>query len=141
VIDEGTLAVNLLGFRLKSFAFERTADVGGVPYALFHRTETESESKLRPRLLSLWLVVPQEWVAYDEASDSLRIAADGLPPGPPATGTALETAAESEQFTEQGVEWRRQALGALELLYVPDARAGPLLSPAGRRALGLGGAA
>ena len=80
MIDEGTLSANLLGFRLKSFAFERSAEVGGVAYALFHRTETESESKLRPRLLSLWLVVPQEWVLFDEAADTLRIAADGLPP-------------------------------------------------------------
>ena len=137
MIDDSVLAVNLLSFRLKSFAYERSAEVDGTSYALFHRTETESESKLRPRILQLWVAVPRPWLVYDEPSDALLIAEDGEHPGPQPTGTALEAAADRGRFSEQGVEWVRDALDPTAYLYAP-ARAAELLGrPGARAALGL----
>lgn len=130
--------MNLLSFRLKTFGFDRSATIGGSSYALFQRTETESESKLRPKLIRLWVVVPVDWLVLDEAAESIVIAPDGVHPGPQGKGTALEAAAEAEEFSEQGVAWRRRPTGADRILYVPAPRAGELFSPVGLRSLGLG---
>jgi hypothetical protein len=126
VLDEATISVNLLTFRQKSFAFDRSAEVGGRSYAIFARTETESESKLRPKLLRLHVTVPTEWLIYDEPSDALEIGTDGHTPGPRGTGIALEAGVEGERFDEQGAPWIRRLLGPLSVLYVPAAREGEL---------------
>ncbi|MFI5414820.1 MAG: hypothetical protein ACHQ16_04035, partial [Candidatus Lutacidiplasmatales archaeon] len=81
MVDEADLETNVLEFVLKSFQFDRTETVGDTEFAVFHRTETESESKFRPKLVKLVVAVPKEWVVHDLASDLLLIASDGVHPG------------------------------------------------------------
>lgn len=138
MLEEATLATNLLAFRSKSFGFERLVEVEGERYALFRRTETESESKLRPKLLEMWVVAPADWIAYDEANDELWFSHAGAAPPALVGEPALEAAAESERFDEQGLAWERRAAGRDRFLYLPAERAGRLASPAALRALGLG---
>ena len=129
MLDEDTLAANLLQFRKKSFGFLRLLHRGTGRYAVFHRTETESESKLRPRLLGLWVLCPVEWLRYDEPSDGLLLGADGIVPGPEDPGSALETSAESERFVEQGLPWVRRPWGSGRFVYVPESRVGEFAGP------------
>jgi hypothetical protein len=119
VVDEADLETNVLEFVLKSFQFDRTETVGGVEYAVFHRTETESESKFRPKLVKLVLLVPKEWIVHDLASDLLLIASDGLHPGHRGSGTAVEAAAEKTEFSEQGVDWIRLPRPSGGWIYLP----------------------
>jgi hypothetical protein len=135
VLDESDLAMNLLSFRMKNFSFERSVEIDGNRYALFHRTETESESKLRPKLLTMWLVAPWEWLLYDEAEDSVLLGRDGSTPGPHMKGTALEAAAEPVRFEEQGMSWERESPAPGVYLYLPAERLEQLRSPAAREAL------
>ncbi|MGI0131832.1 MAG: hypothetical protein ACREDK_01860 [Thermoplasmata archaeon] len=136
--DDADLEVHLLQFRLKSFDFERSVRVGERDYAIFQRTETESESQFRPRLVRLRVILPRAWIVYDLASDELFIARDGVTPGSRSTGTAVEEGAETTEFTEQGVDWRKVTLARGTVVYVPRDEAVSLLAPAGRSALGLG---
>jgi hypothetical protein len=140
VLSVSDLEVNVLEFRQRSFQFDRLETVGGEDYALFSRTETESESQFRPRLVHLHLAVPLAWVVLDEAEESLRIARDGHTAPPHLIETVIEVGAEPPQFKEQGIEWVRTAAGAGALWYTPSERSGPLLSDAGRAALRLPGA-
>ncbi|MCI4331223.1 MAG: hypothetical protein L3K19_05180 [Thermoplasmata archaeon] len=135
--DDGELEVNLLEFLLKSFSFDRCASVGGTEYALFHRTETESEMQFRPRLVTLRVIVPRAWVVYDLAADLLFVARDGGTPGARATGQALEEAAEKSEFQEQGVRWRKTTLQRGSVVYAPTELSESLLAPGGRAELGL----
>ena len=48
MVDEVDLEMNVLEFHRKSFSFDRVVDWDGTDLALFHRTETESESQFRP---------------------------------------------------------------------------------------------
>jgi hypothetical protein len=140
VLDEATLAVNLLRFREKTFAYERRARMDETDFALFARTETESESRLRPKLVRLRVAVPLEWVRLDEAAETLVIGREGAStPGAPRSrgASAQESAAEPPEFREQGIEWRRRELGALRYLYAPAEFAARVFSDEGRRALGL----
>ncbi|HLM70021.1 MAG TPA: hypothetical protein VK423_01375 [Thermoplasmata archaeon] len=77
MLDLSDLEINVLEFRQRSFQFDRMLDVGGSEHAVFSRTETESESQFRPRLLHLRVVVPRAWVLYDEPNDVLLLARDG----------------------------------------------------------------
>ncbi|MGI0054066.1 MAG: hypothetical protein ACRECR_07430 [Thermoplasmata archaeon] len=122
MLDEATLSVNLLTFQKKSFAFGRAVRRGDRDYAVFHRTETESETKLRPKLLGLWVLCPMEWLLFDEPSDGLLLGADGVTPGPVAPGTALEAASEADRFLEQGIPWLRQPHGPAGFVYLPESR-------------------
>ena len=90
MLDVADLEVNLLDFVQKSFGFRRLVEVDGQEYAVFERTETESEAKFRPRLIRLYVVVPRSLIVHDFAADLLRIAPDGHTPGPRATGSAVE---------------------------------------------------
>lgn len=135
--DEADLETHLLQFRLKSFDFERTARVGPTEYAIFHRTETESESQFRPRLVRLRVVVPRDWLLVDLTDDSLSIARDGAVPGARGTGSAVEEGAETTEFTEQGVEWRKMTLGRGSIVYVPKDHAERLAPRAALEALGV----
>jgi hypothetical protein len=137
VLTVADLEVNVLEFRQRSFSFDRLADVGGDGYALFSRTETESESQFRPRLVHLHLAVPLGWVVLDEPNECLRIARDGATAPPRLIETVVEVGAEPPEFKEQGIEWRRGTLGTGQLLYAPTERADRLLSTEGRTALGL----
>ena len=131
------LEVNVLEFRGRSFQFERLVEHEGGPYAVFARTETESERQLRPRLVHLTLVAPLAWVRHDPLTDGLRV---GRGRALPMSGVAtpVEVAAEAPEFEEDGVRWQRRAAGTANYLYVPAERSDALLSPAGRAALGVG---
>jgi len=130
------LEVNVLEFRQRSFSYDRLVTVGTEEYAVFTRTETESESQFRPRLVHLHLVVPLAWVVLDEPNDCLRISRDGTTAPPRLIETVLEVGAEPPQFQEQGLAWSRTLLSQGQLLYSPTERSG-LLSPEGRAALGV----
>jgi len=130
------LEVNVLEFVRKSFGFSRVASVGGRELAAFHRTETESETQFRPKLLRLHLVVPTEWIVYDLAGDLLLLARDGVHPGPRGTGTAHETAAETREFREQGIDFRRFDVAGGHV-YVPAELADEVTAPAVLAELGV----
>ncbi|HEY6238681.1 MAG TPA: hypothetical protein VIZ68_05800 [Thermoplasmata archaeon] len=136
MVDLTELEVNVLEFVHKSFAFSRIAPVDGEELAVFHRTETESESQFRPKLLRLFLVVPRPWILYDLAADLLVLGRDGHTPGHRAGGTAVEAAAETSEFSEQGIDFRRFPLPE-GWLYVPADWADRVTAPASVEALGL----
>ncbi len=123
------LEINVFEFRQRAFSFARVVPVGGEEYAVFTRTETESESRFRPALVHLSVVVPLAWVVHDEASDTLRIGRDGAPPAPALTEPVLEVGAEPTEFGEQGVRWKRAQAPTGTLVYVPAERAEALLAP------------
>ncbi len=127
----------MLEFRQRAFQFERVSEIEGVPFALFSRTETESESRFRPRLVHLKLAVPQAWVVYDEPNDALALARDGKTVPVRLTEPVVEVAAERPEFREQGIEWRRADGPGGVLVYAPAEHAERLLTPSGFAALGL----
>lgn len=137
MLTAADLEVNVLDFRQRSYQFDRLASLGGTTFAVFSRTETESESQFRPRLVRLHLVVPLGWIVRDEAADSLRVSKDGLAlPMAPAE-PVVEVGAERPEFRELGVDWRRAAGPSASLVYVPKEFAGTLLAPSGLAALGI----
>ena len=140
MVDPVDLEVNVLEFLRKSFMFARRATVDGREVLLFQRTETESESRFRPKVLRLYVAVVADWVLFDLAAELLVLGKDGHAPGPRGTGTALEAGAEAAEFDEQGIRFRRHAL-ADGWLYLPvdlESGGGPALAES---ALGLTGAA
>ncbi len=136
VLTAADLEVNVLEFRQRSFQFDRLVEWEGDPYAVFSRTETESESQFRPRLVHLHLVLPLAWVVLDEANDELRIAPRGGTPPPRLIESVVEVGAEPPQFQEAGVGWTRVAPTHDARWYAPSDRADRLLSPSARAALG-----
>jgi hypothetical protein len=136
VLTAADLEMNVLDLRQRSFQFDRLADVPGGPYALFGRTETESERQLRPKLVRLTVVAPLAWVVLDEAADALRVAAPGASRAT-SQDPAVEVAAEPSEFEEGGLRWRRIVAGG-GYVYAPAKLAEELLSRDGLRALGLG---
>lgn len=136
VLTAADLEVNVLEFRQRSFQFDRIAEWEGEPYAVFSRTETESESQFRPRLVHLHLILPLSWVVLDEPNDELRIAPGGGPLPPRRIETVVEVGAEPPQFQEGGVAWTRTSPSRESRFYAPADRADRLLSPEGRAALG-----
>ena len=136
MIELAELEVNVLEFLHKSFSFARLVPWREQELAVFQRTETENEAKFRPKIVHLLLVVPREWVLYDLAADVLVLGSDGRTPGPRPAGTAVESAAESHEFREQGIDFRRVDVGG-RLVYVPKTWAAELTGAAGRSALGL----
>jgi len=139
VLTAADLEINVLEFRQRSFQFERLANLEGTDLAVFSRTETESESQFRPRLVHLKLVVPLSWLVYDEPNDLLAIAKDGATVPTRLTEPVVEVRADRPEFKEQGVDWKRADGPSGSLLYVPVELAGPVLAPAGLAALGIGG--
>ncbi len=135
MLTPADLEVNVLEFRLRSFQFQRLVELGGESYAVFGRTETENERQLRPSLVHLSVVVPLPWVVLDEATDLLRVAPSGKA-GPVSAGNPVEIGAEPSEFDEDGAAWKRTVAGPAGYLYAPADRAGLLLSPEGRAALG-----
>ncbi len=132
MLTDADLEVNVLEFRHRTFQFERLADLADGPYAVFTRTETETERQLRPRLLHLTVVVPLAWVVLDSEADVLRVGRTAATVGNP-----TEIAAEPSEFEEDGRSWRRAAAGPAGYVYAPAERADALLAAAGRSALGL----
>ncbi|MFY9716862.1 MAG: hypothetical protein WAK40_02870 [Thermoplasmata archaeon] len=138
MLSASDLEINVLDFRQRSFSFERLASLGGTPFAVFSRTETESESKFRPKLVHLKLAVPLAWILLDETSDSLRVARDGLGLPMVSAEGVVEVGAERPEFREQGVEWRRSDGPSGSLVYAPAEFAAAVFTPDGYRALGIG---
>jgi hypothetical protein len=137
VLSDDELSVHVLEFRQRSFQFERRADVDGTEYAIFTRTETESESQFRPRLVRLAVVVPSAWVLYDEEHDALAFARDGQTIPTFRTEAVVEVGAERTEFDEQGIGWKRGAAGAGTFVYAPAELAAKILTPAAAGELGL----
>ena len=137
MVDEADLEVNVLDFLHKSFALERLATVDGVEYAVFHRRETESESRLRPSVIRLFLAVPRPLIVFDAAEDLLRLAPDGKTPGPRPPGVAHEAAADAPEFEEQGIGWIRIPVPN-GIAYLPRDHTDRLATPTARAALGFG---
>jgi hypothetical protein len=137
VVDDETLSLNVLQFAGKSFDYDSTVAVAGIEYAIFGRTETETEAKLRPKLVRMRVVVPREWVRYEEAADTLMLLAPGGTAGPQRHRAAGTTMLEPEEFRDQGIDWHRLTLDGDHRLYLPKGEEGRLLSHAGRTALGL----
>jgi hypothetical protein len=138
VLTDADLEVNVLEFRQRSFQFERRADVGGTDYALFSRTETESESRFRPRLVRLAVVVPAAWVVYDASNEVLALAKDGATVPPHRTEAVVEVGAERTEFEEQSIAWRRSTAGSGTFVYAPAELSGVIHREPAYAALGLG---
>lgn len=126
MLERAVLESTVLEFRSKSFSFEESLRLGEREWLVFARSETESESKFRPKVIRLRVVVPAEWVFADAAGERLLLGPDGAPGalGPPAE--ALEVAAEPEEFTEQGIDWVRWRPRPERLLYLPRSDADAL---------------
>ncbi len=137
MLTAADLEINVLEFRQRAFQFERLADYEGTDFAVFSRTETESESQFRPRLVHLKLVVPQAWIVYDEPNDILSVAKDGVTVPPRLTEPVVEVRAERPEFTEQGIAWHRAERPGGSLVYTPAEHAAGVLTPEGLAALGL----
>ncbi len=141
MVDDETLSMNVLQFAGKSFDYDTTVVVGDLEYAIFARTETETEAKLRPELVRMRVVVPREWVHYEEASDTLTLGAPGGTAGPARRRAAGATMLEPEEFRDQGIDWHRLSLADGHRLYLPKGEEGRLLGHEGRRVLGVPSAA
>ena len=137
MLTEADLEINVLEFRQRSFQFERLANVAGQPVALFSRTETESESQFRPRLVHLRLVVPLSWIVLDEPNDVLRLARDGSTVPVRLTEVVVEVGAEPAEFKEQGIAWTRVPGPSGALVYAPSELRDLLLAPEAFAALGM----
>ncbi len=137
MLTASDLEINVLEFRQRAFQFERLADYEGTDYAVFSRTETESESRFRPRLLHLRLVVPQAWIVYDEPNDLLAIARDGTTVPVRLSEPVVEVGAERREFSEQGIPWRRGDGPNGSFVYAPTELADTVLTPEGFAALGI----
>jgi hypothetical protein len=137
VLTEADLEINVLEFRQRSFQFERLAEVDGRSVALFTRTETESESQFRPRLVHLRLIVPQAWVVHDETTDVLLLARDGATVPVRLAELVVEVGAEPAEFQEQGIAWTRVTGPSGALVYAPSELRAALLAPAAFAALGI----
>ncbi len=131
------LEVNVLEFCHRTFQFERVVERDGGPFALFSRTETESERQLRPKLVRLTLVAPLAWVVVDPVTDSLRLTASGAIAPTSPDGAAAEVAAEPPEFDADGARWKRVAVGP-GYVYAPWPFAPELLAPSALAALGVG---
>lgn len=131
------LEVNLLEFRQRAFQFERVAEFQGTDYAVFSRTETESEDQFRPKLVHLKLVVPHAWLVYDEPNDLLAVSRDGTTVPDRLSEPVVEVRAERSDFTEQGIEWQRTSGPSGSLVYAPAEVAKTVCTPSGYSALGI----
>ena len=129
MLDQSDLEINVLEFRQRSFQFERFVEHEGREYAVFARTETESESQFRPRLLHLRVIVPRAWVVYDEPNDVLLLARDGATVPLRVVESVMEVGADPTEFTEQGIDWRRAPGPNGLLVYAPEELASQLLGP------------
>lgn len=135
MLTPAELEMNVLEFRQRAFQYERTTSAAGAECAVFVRTETESESRFRPKLVRLIVVVPIAWVVHDEPSDTLRLAQDGTTPTPALAEPVVEVSAEPTEFAEQGIRWKRAEAPGGALVYAPLEHAERILSAAGLAAL------
>ena len=137
MLTSGDLEVNVLEFRQRSFQFQRMARVGDEDVALFSRTETETESRFRPKLIHLHLLVPVAWVVLDEPNDVLLLARDGTTVPVRMTEQVVEVGAERSEFDEQGIPFRRERGPSGSFVYAPTELAGRWLNADTYAAVGL----
>ena len=137
MLSVADLEVNILEFRQRAFQFERLVTFQGTEYGVFSRTETESESQFRPRLVHLKVVVPHAWLVYDEPNDLLAVSRDGTTVPTRLSEPLLEVRAERPAFAEQGIEWRRTNGPSGALVYAPAEFVESLCTPDGYSALGI----
>ena len=137
MLSVSDLEINVLEFRQRSFQFQRVVGVNGRDVAHFSRTETESESRFRPKLVHLHLLVPKDWVVYDEPNDVLLVSRDGATIPVRLTESVVEVGAEPPEFEEQGLGWRRVTGPSGAYVYAPEELAADLLTPAAFAAIGL----
>jgi len=137
VLTAGELEVNVLEFRQRSFQFQRLATITDREVALFSRTETETESQFRPKLIHLYLLVPVEWVVFDEPNDVLLVARDGTTPPVRLSEQVVEVGADRTEFQEQGIAWKRVGGPSGAFVYAPVELADRLLNDASYAALGI----
>ncbi|HEV2449590.1 MAG TPA: hypothetical protein VGU43_04160 [Thermoplasmata archaeon] len=126
MLEPAVLESTVLEFRSKSFSHEESIRIGERDWLVFARSETESESKFRPKVLRLRVVVPADWVFADPAGERLLLGPDGSPGAMGAPTEAVEVAAEPEEFTEQGIDWVRWRPRPERLLYLPRTSADEL---------------
>jgi hypothetical protein len=126
VLETGVVQSTLLEFRHKSFSFEGNLAVGSEPWVVFARSETESESKFRPRVIRLRVLTPQAWLHLDPAGELLLLGSGPEPGLAGPGGPALEVAAEPDEFEEQGIAWVRWRPRVERLLYLPAEHASEL---------------
>lgn len=138
MLTAGDLEVNVLEFRQRSFQFQRVVSISGRDVAHFSRTETETESQFRPKLIHLHLLVPVEWVVFDEPNDVLLMARDGATIPVRLTEQVVEIGADRTAFEEQGIGWKRQNGPPGAFVYAPVELAGELLTPAALATAGIG---
>ena len=137
MLTAGELEVNVLEFRQRSFQFQRLATITDREVALFSRTETETESQFRPKLIHLYLLVPVEWVVFDEPNDVLLVARDGTTPPVRLSEQVVEVGADRTEFQEQGIAWKRVGGPSGAFVYAPVELADRLLNDASYAALGI----
>ncbi len=137
MLTAGDLEVNVLEFRQRSFQFQRLATVADREIALFSRTETETESQFRPKLIHLHLLVPVEWVVFDEPNDVLLIARDGTTPPVRLSEQVVEVGAERTEFQEHAIPWKRVGGPSGSYVYAPAELAERLLTASAYAALGI----
>ena len=137
MLTPGDLEVNVLEFRQRSFQFQRSVALAGRDIAHFSRTETETESQFRPKLIHLHLLVPVEWVVFDEPNDVLLIARDGATVPVRLTEQVVEIGADRTEFEEQGIAWKRGGGPSGAFVYAPVELADELLTPAAFATAGL----
>ncbi len=137
MLTAGDLEVNVLEFRQRSFQFQRLVTLEGREVALFSRTETESESRFRPKLIHLHLLVPPEWVVLDEPNDVLLLARDGTTLPVRLTEQVVEVGAERPEFDEQGIPFRRESGPSGSFVYAPAELADRWLTQSAYGALGI----
>lgn len=135
MLSDAEIESQVLSFLYKSYGYVRSVARPDGEVVLFRRTETESESRLRPKVVHLWLAVPRERLLEAPSGEELALGRDGIP-GPRPPGSAVESAAERNEVTEQGFDWRRFVVDG-GFLYVPRERADSWASAAGLAALGL----
>ncbi len=137
VLTAGDLEVNVLEFRQRSFQFQRLATVDDRTVAWFSRTETETESRFRPNLIHLHLLLPVEWVVLDEPNDVLLLSRDGVTLPVRLSEQVVEIGAERPEFDEQGIPFRRSRGPSGSFVYAPAELADRWLTPGTYASLGI----
>ncbi len=114
------LSDTVVSFRGKSFDFLRSYDLAGTQFAVFGRTETESELKFRPPIVRLRLWLPTSWLTAGAEGGEILLTPPGLLTKDRAPVEAVEVAAESDRFFEGGVEFSRRRWPNGRITYVPE---------------------
>ncbi|MCI4323078.1 MAG: hypothetical protein L3K03_03500 [Thermoplasmata archaeon] len=119
-MEAEVLTDTVMAFRGKSFDFLRSYSLAGTPFAVFGRTETESELKFRPPIVRLRVWVPVSWLSEGSEGGEILLTPPGQLITAKSTVEAVEVAAESDRFFESGVEFSRRRWPNGRITYVPE---------------------